>query len=81
MRVRESFSPVLRSLIPLGMRGESAHIIFKAVKTFQISCLEGILILCALLHLRGIRAQTLAWWLGKDRGSWGPKTQSEVIDI
>lgn len=58
------------------MLDESAHIIFKAMKVFEMFFLESLFIRCALLHLTGIRAQVLAGWLGKDR-AWdlkpGPK--------
>lgn len=67
-------------LIHLGMRGESVHIIFKAVKLFKIFPLESLLILCALLHLTGIRAQMLSGGLGNDK-DLGSKTWSEIIDM
>lgn len=53
------------AVIHLGMWGESAHRIFKATQVFSIFSLESLLILCVLLHLTGIRAQTLAGGVGE----------------
>lgn len=82
VQVQESFISyfVELVLIHLGMKSESAHIIFKAMKLFKIFSLESLLILCALLHLTRIRAQMLSGEPENDR-DLGSKAWSEIIDM